>query len=266
MKEGIKIEFQKWEGTGNTFVMIDDRERDIEEFDSELIQRICNREETDGIIFIRPSSNEQADLFCDFRTPDGSISFCGNGTRATYAYARREGWVGDEAIFVACDGLHRVRWNLDLNLPSVEFEKVGLPKEVVGDWFVNTGSPHHIFRVDSPETLELIDIEKIGSEIRHSEKYQPHGTNVSGLSNTSEESEICLRTYERGVEAETEACGTGAVAAALIDHTINGGNPSRKVKMPGGDLHVEFDPVTDGYKSVWLSGKASELRLSLIHI
>ena len=65
MKEGIQIEFQKWEGTGNTFIMIDDRERDIEEFDSELIQRICNREETDGIIFIRPSSNEQADLFCD---------------------------------------------------------------------------------------------------------------------------------------------------------------------------------------------------------
>ena len=264
MKEGIKIEFQKWEGTGNTFVMIDDRERDIEEFDSELIQRICIREETDGIIFIRPSSNEQADLFCDFRNPDGSISFCGNGTRATYAYARREGWVGDEAIFEACDGLHKVRWNSDLNLPSVEFENVEVPKEVEGDWFVNTGSPHHIFRVDSPETLKLIDIQKIGSEIRYSEKYQPQGTNVSGLSNTSEESKICLRTYERGVEAETEACGTGAVAAALIDHTINGGNPSRKVKMPGGDLHVEFDPVTDGYKSVWLSGKASELRRGII--
>ena len=170
MKEGQQIEFQKWEGTGNTFVMIDDRKGEINEIENDLVQRICNEEDTDGIICIKPSLNPQADFLCDFRNPDGSRSFCGNGTRATFAYARREGWLGDEAVLEAFDGLHKVRWNSEHDLPSVQFESVEMPLEVEGDWHVHTGSPHHIFRVDSEETLKLIDIEEIGAEIRYSEK------------------------------------------------------------------------------------------------
>lgn len=264
MKEGKQIEFQKWEGTGNTFVIIDDRKGEIKEIENDLVQRICNEEDTDGIIFIKPSLNPQADFLCDYRNPDGSRSFCGNGTRATFAYARRDGWLGDEAVLEAFDGLHKVRWNSEYDLPSVQFEIVGIPTEVEGDWYVYTGSPHHIFRVDSAETLKLVDIEEIGAEIRYSEKYKPEGTNVSGLCNTSSPLVINLRTYERGVESETEACGTGAVAAAIIDHTINGGQPQRTVKMPGGDLHVEFEPEAEGYKNVWLSGRASEMRRGVI--
>ncbi|MBM56299.1 MAG: diaminopimelate epimerase [Euryarchaeota archaeon] len=264
MKEGMQIEFQKWEGTGNTFVMVDDRKGLIKELENEVIQRICDEEETDGIIFIKPAVSPEADLLCDFRNPDGSRSFCGNGTRATFAYARREGWLKDQAVLEACDGLHRVKWNAEFDLPSVEFESIDIPVQAGDDWFVHTGSPHHVFRVDSPETLELVDIEKIGAEIRYSDQYKPQGTNVSGLCNTKTPGTIHLRTYERGVEAETDACGTGAVAAALIDHTINGGSPERKVQMPGGDLHVEFEPVSNGYKSVWLSGKASEMRRGII--
>ena len=94
----MQIEFQKWEGTGNTFVMVDDRKGLIKELDNEVIQRICDEEETDGIIFIKPAVTPEADLLCDFRNPDGSRSFCGNGTRATFAYARREGWLKDQAV------------------------------------------------------------------------------------------------------------------------------------------------------------------------
>ena len=96
----------------------------------------------------------------------------------------------------ACDGLHRVKWNAEFDLPSVEFESIDIPVEAGDDWFVHTGSPHHVFRVDSPETLELVDIEKIAAEIRYSDQYKPQGTNVSGLCNTETPGTIHLRTYE----------------------------------------------------------------------
>ena len=265
MKEGNQIEFQQWEGTGNTFVVIDDREDVVEELENEVVQRICSAHDSDGMIFVRPAKSPSADLFCDFRNPDGSRSFCGNGTRATYAYARREGWVGDEAVLEACDGLHKVRWNKEYSLPSVQFESVDTPSNSDGDWFVNTGSPHHIIIVSDTQVLESFDIEKIGAEIRYSQKYESiGGTNVSGLARTPDPSTIHLRTYERGVEAETRACGTGAVAAALIDHTDKGGETSRKVVMPGGDLYVEFEEGVGGYRNVWLSGKASEMKRGVL--
>ena len=127
MKEGDQIEFKKWEGTGNTFIVIDDREDVVEDLENEVVHRICSEQGSDGIIFVRPAKSPSADLFCDFRNPDGSRSFCGNGTRATYAYARREGWVGDEAVLEACNGLHKVSWNKEYSLPSVQFESVNTP-------------------------------------------------------------------------------------------------------------------------------------------
>ena len=265
MKEGQQIEFQKWEGTGNTFVMIDSRDGAFPELENEVVQRICDEEETDGLIVVRPAKNPAADLMCDFRNPDGSRSFCGNGTRATYAYARREGCVGEEAVLEAYDGLHRVRWNYERDLPSVEFEAVGKPEMAGTDWFVDTGSPHHVFYVGSVEELKSVEIEKVGAEIRYSERYKPGGgSNVSALSRTEDGGVVALRTYERGVERETEACGTGAVAAALIDFTANGGEMKRKVEMPGGDLYVAFKKASDGFKEVWLSGKASEMKKGVI--
>ena len=175
MKEGQQIEFQKWEGTGNTFVMIDSRDGAFPELENEVVQRICDEEETDGLIVVRPAKNPAADLMCDFRNPDGSRSFCGNGTRATYAYARREGCVGEAAVLEAYDGLHRVRWNYERDLPSVEFEAVGKPEMAGADWFVDTGSPHHVFYVGSVEELKGVEIEKVGAEIRYSERYKPGG-------------------------------------------------------------------------------------------
>jgi diaminopimelate epimerase len=265
MDAGEQIEFQKWEGTGNTFVMIDGRKApahsEKQELENEVIQAVCDRENTDGLIVLSLTENPLADLKCDFRNPDGSRSFCGNGTRAAFAYARREGWVGDEAVFEACDGLHRVRWNAELNLPSVEFESVEAPVEVEAGFFVDTGSPHHIQILENEKELRSIDIVKVGAEIRYSEKYAPDGTNVSALCPMKDEGVIGLRTYERGVEDETKACGTGAVAAALIDFTRNGGEKSRKVEMPGGELFVGFEKSQgEGFEKIWLSGKASEMR------
>jgi diaminopimelate epimerase len=263
MDAGEQIEFQKWEGTGNTFVMIYGRNvkslRGIQELGNEVIQAVCDREKTDGLIVLSHSNNPEVDLHCDFRNPDGSRSFCGNGTRAAFAYARREGWVGDEAVFEACDGLHRVRWSVELDLPSVEFESVEMPDEVDGGWFVDTGSPHHIQIVANEEELQAIDIVKVGADIRYSERYAPDGANVSALCSMENVGDLGLRTYERGVEDETRACGTGAVAAALVDYTRNGGDKKRKVNMPGGELFVDFE-TGKNFVRIWLSGKASEMR------
>lgn len=264
MKEEEQIEFQKWEGTGNTFVIVDGHSRDLFSLENEVVQAICSREETDGLIVLGPSENPSADLLCDFRNPDGSRSFCGNGTRAAFTYARREGLVGDSAVFEACDGLHEVRWDLAADLPSVKFRPTARPTLTVDPvfstaWFLDTGSPHHVALYPESSSHSDFDLHPYGSSVRYSPAYESMGgTNASILSNGP--SCLHLRTYERGVEAETQACGTGAVAAALIDYTINSGPEHRHLKMPGGDLHVHFTPTPTGFDEIWLSGRASELR------
>ncbi len=262
MSEDLQIEFQKWEGTGNTFVVFDSekyRSSKLFELPDDIVQGICSRENTDGLIVLGKSEEEGVDMVCDFRNPDGTRSFCGNGTRAAYAYARREGWVGDTAVFKACDGLHYVRWNLERDIPSVEFRSVQQPVEVKGGWFVDTGSPHHLIVQQEGSDISQFDVVSKGAAIRYSDEYKPHGTNVSVMCQMPK-GEISLRTYERGVEAETKACGTGAVAAALTDFSIRGGEAKRAVNMPGGRLYVDFKIEDVEFSVIWLSGKASEMR------
>ncbi len=264
MADDLKIEFQKWEGTGNTFVIVNGFKYagilDLTTLEDKVIEKICFQQNCDGIIFLYESSIEEADLKCDYRNSDGTRSFCGNGTRASFLYASREGLVGESAVFEACDGLHQVRHNDEYDVPSVEFRPVRAPKRFnSGDFFLDTGSPHHIHLVKDFNELSEIDIDVFGSKIRYSEDYSSlGGVNVSALCTVSEG--LALRTYERGVEAETKACGTGAVAASIIDYSIHGGKPKRTVHMPGGKLFVEFNEDGEGgYDNVWLSGAASEL-------
>ncbi|PCJ80086.1 MAG: diaminopimelate epimerase [Bacteroidetes bacterium] len=270
MAEELQIEFQKWEGTGNTFLIINslrgDLDVDLSNLDDKVVERICHKENADGVIVLGESSELGADFKCDYRNSDGSRSFCGNGTRAAFAFARREGMVGDFAVFEACDGLHDVKQNSTYDLPSVKFRPVGEPVrllegEFAGDFFLDTGSPHHLHYVDSEKELREFDLEGFGKKVRNSKTYLPSGTNVN-LMLDGEEGEIRLRTYERGVEGETKACGTGAVAAALTDYSINAGEKRRKVIMEGGELFIEFSKKDE----VWLSGKASEMRRGVMKI
>jgi diaminopimelate epimerase len=274
MSEELQIEFQKWEGTGNTFVIIDGFKYagfDLQYLDSKVVTRICEQEKTDGVIVLEASELPNVDLKCDYRNADGSRSFCGNGTRASFLYAKKQGWILDEAIFEASDGLHKVKLNKDLDLPSVEFMPLNCPVEIDhddfrGDLFIDTGSPHHIHVVHDKQTLVEFDIEGFGRSVRHHERYAPEGTNVNVLCDQGED--LLLRTYERGVEGETKACGTGAVAAALVHYTLHGGETQRKVTMPGGDLFVRFDASKGGggYNGVWLSGKASEMVRGILKV
>ena len=272
MSEALQIEFQKWEGTGNTFVIIDGFKYagfDLQSLDSKVITRICEQENTDGVIVLEASELPHVDLKCDYRNADGSRSFCGNGTRASFLYAKMQGWIVDEAIFEACDGLHKVKLNKDLDLPSVKFMPLSSPVDIDhddfrGDFFVDTGSPHHIHVVHDTKTLDEFDLDTFGRRVRHHNRYAPDGTNVNVLCDLGEA--LLLRTYERGVEGETKACGTGAVAAALVHFTLHGGETQRKIKMPGGDLFVRFEPSKGGFNGVWLSGKASEMVRGILKV
>ncbi len=269
MSDALQIEFQKWEGTGNTFVIVNGLKlsgsQDLTQLDDAFVKDVCCQQNCDGFIVICESSVDEADLKCDYRNSDGSRSFCGNGTRASFVYARSEGLVGDSAVFEACDGLHSVRHHTEKDVPSVKFRPIVGPELVNSkDFFLDSGSPHYVHLVKDFDELCEIDIDAFGRKIRYSDAYSDQGgVNVNALCTV--EDGLALRTYERGVEAETQACGTGAVAASIVDYSLNGGVPKRTVHMPGGKLFVEFiEDGKGGYKNVWLSGAASQLSRGII--
>ena len=275
MSEELQIKFQKWEGTGNTFVIIDGFKYsgfELNSLEKNVVIRICEQENTDGLIVLGPSEIPHADLKCDYRNVDGSRSFCGNGTRVSLEYARRKGWVVDKAIFEASDGLHKVEQDSELDLPSVKFMPLPNPVKIddgafSGDMVIDTGSPHHIRMVSDKQALDDFAIEEFGRLVRYNDRYAPDGTNVSVLCDLGEE--LSLRTYERGVESETKACGTGAVAASLVHYTLYGGEKKRKVIMPGGELFVRFEEPKEsggGFNGVWLSGKVNEMARGILKV
>ena len=271
----MRFTFWKWEGAGNEFMLCDARDWP-QRPTAEQIERWCSREEgvgTDGIIFFKPltppnTSGEHEGWDMDFLNPDGSRSFCGNGSRALFAFLRDAGSIGNVGWFRACDGDHAVCWDESHGLPSVEMLPVQPPRKVEAmhpqgkeAWVADTGSPHHLEWIDATTSLESFPVVEAGRTIRLHTQYAPEGINVNFIEKRSEDgpNELHMRTYERGVEFETRGCGTGAVAAALADHARTGGDHHRTIQMKGGALNVRFVPPSEkrtAYESVWLTGPA----------
>ena len=268
----MHIKFWKWEGAGNDFIVFD--RRDWPRFPSQgEIEALCDRNGAlgaDGIILFNPLDSADPDgqhsrWEMDYLNSDGSRSFCGNGSRALFALLRTLGRVpSDGGLLEACDGPHAVRWNAALDVPGVEMRPILRPARAVSQCgsafatFADTGSPHHIEWMTS---IAHAEVERWGRAIRHSEAYQPGGVNVDFAQITGPYS-LAMRTYERGVEAETKACGTGAVAAAVADFVERGGTPVRHVDMAGGRLTVEIpssDRSAAAFSGVWLYGAAKEV-------
>ncbi len=261
------IDAWKWEGTGNEFILMDRREWAALP-DAATIAAMCdaaNGVGADGLIFFQPSDKAADVTPCtewemDYVNADGSRSFCGNGSRALFAFLRRQGWMPETGgTLHAYDGRHAVTWDGTKMEPGVELRPIASPKDAAaGGTFVDTGSPHHLIWVEDTASQ---DVEGIGRTIRYSEAYAPGGTNVDFVQRVDATS-LSMRTYERGVEAETRACGTGAVAAAIADHAERGGSLQREVQMPGGTLRVQLsepEEATGAYSNVWLFGAANEV-------
>ena len=246
------IEFYKYQGTGNDFIMIDDREKEFDLTDNDLIAALCERRMgigADGLILLR--EHDTLDFEMIYFNADGKqSSMCGNGGRCIIAFAQMLEMIEDETTFMAIDGEHKGRLMDDgIYLQMQDVKKI----EGVGDGLVlNTGSPHYIEMVDD---LDNLDVNKEGRKIRNSAPFKKEGINVNFVLDANE---LQVRTYERGVEAETLSCGTGVVATAIAMHYANCIEETLvNVKTKGGELTVSFEEFNGGYRNIWLSGEAS---------
>jgi diaminopimelate epimerase len=244
-----KLTFTKYHGTGNDFIMVDNRQMQ-HVLTTAQVQLLCDRHfgvGADGVILIEPDS--ETEFHMNYYNSDGSQSFCGNGSRCAVHFAGVLGMVQHEVSFRAIDGTHHARMKGDWI--EIAMRDTLLPEHLVDGHFVHTGSPHVLVYVDHLDTFPVFSE---GQRIRNSEPWGARGTNVNFLQHTP--AGLAMRTYERGVENETLSCGTGATAAAIVDAFIHGGN-QRTLITQGGELKVRFTQNKTGFNEIWLCGTAT---------
>ncbi|MGB8705498.1 MAG: diaminopimelate epimerase, partial [Gillisia sp.] len=225
----MKVEFFKFHGAGNDFILIDNRQNIFPKNDTTLVNRLCHRRfgiGADGLILIENSADQEEDFEMVYYNSDGNPStMCGNGGRCIVAFAKLLNIINDQTVFGAVDGRHSATITggmVLLQMQEVLAEDLN-EKEV----FLDTGSPHRIL---FSEKVGDINVKKEGSQIRYSEKYQNSGgTNVNFVQQIKNDV-FMVRTYERGVEDETYSCGTGVTAVAIAVHAL-GKTTSNKVKL-----------------------------------
>ena len=253
------LHFYKYQGTGNDFVMVDDRAHQFDAADYQRVRHLCDRRRgigADGLILLR--EHPQYDFEMVYFNADGYLgSMCGNGGRCTVAFARQLGVIENETRFLAADGPHEARVDADgtvhLRMQDVlgqqEIEEYGV--------FLDTGSPH-LVRFQPASTLAELNVFTEGRALRYGELFREKGTNVNFVEMPATPGQPWqVRTYERGVEDETLSCGTGVTAVALAASRRGATSPVH-LRTPGGDLRVAFAAQPDGsFTHVFLSGPAT---------
>lgn len=251
-----QIEFYKYQGTGNDFIMIDGYHNEIPFLSEETIQRMCHRRfgiGADGLIILR--KKEGYDFEMDFYNSDGrNGSMCGNGGRCVVAFAHDAGIIKNETTFWAPDGEHFANYESE-NTVSLKMQDVKKHETHELGLFMDTGSPHLVVFTTN---LNDKDIFTEGKKIRYNNTYNETGVNVNFVE-LKENNSISLITYERGVEDLTYSCGTGTVAAALACHIIHNKQTKIDAETKGGPLKVKFDTIQSGnYENIWLVGPAKK--------
>ena len=251
----MRMEFEKYHGTGNDFIIIDDRKKLFNENDSDLINRLCRRRfgiGADGLILIRDHTDYDFEMV--YFNADGKVgSMCGNGGRCVVAFANKKGIAGKNTSFLAYDGPHEAEVRDD-NIVKLKMSEVTSFKDVENGYEMNTGSPHYVAFCDD---VAAKDVNKEGKAIRNSSAYRREGINVNFVEQVN--NGISIRTYERGVEEETYSCGTGVVASALstaLRKNLQGHNLTVEVKTLGGLLKVYFDRDGNSFRNIYLEGPA----------
>ncbi len=269
----MTIPFYKYQGTGNDFVMIDQREKQyLNKTDTEIIKKLCDRRfgiGGDGLMFLQ--HKEGYDFEMVYFNADGTEgSMCGNGGRCLTAFAHFLGVFKEKCTFIAIDGAHEAivkksrksahlgksLW-IELKMIDVAFKGI----EQGNDYFLmNTGSPHYVVFT---EDLTDIDVYENGRAIRYSERLAKEGVNVNFVEiiKKGKNKGIEVATYERGVEDETFSCGTGVTAAAIAFHLKKGAATEVPILTKGGQLEVKFSKNTEreAFENVWLCGPATQV-------
>ncbi|MBI5858621.1 MAG: diaminopimelate epimerase [Sphingobacteriales bacterium] len=260
----MKIPFFKYQGTGNDFILIDNRKNEYF-LSKEQIEKICERRfgiGADGLMLL----NERPgyDFEMKYYNADGKEgSMCGNGGRCMIKFVYHLGIHREQYKFLAVDGPHEAEIDID-GIVSLKMKDVRTIKRFHGDYIVDTGSPHYIKMVNHVMEYEVY---KKGSEIRHSKEFEDEGINVNFVELTDEPDKIIVRTYERGVEDETLSCGTGVTASALVCYHNENGFNEVEVKTLGGFLSVEFDKSDETrYENIWLCGPAEKVYEGTVEI
>ena len=249
----MKIPFFKYQGTGNDFVMIDNRTLFFPKNDTKLVAKMCDRKfgvGADGLILLE--SHAEYDFKMVYYNADGNLSsMCGNGGRCLVHMAHYLDIIDTKATFEAVDGMHTAAvLDSDISLKMNDVDEIILYKDYV---FLDTGSPHHVQLVQG---LKQYDVKSAGANIRY-EVYGAEGANVNFVERESD-SAFAVRTYERGVEDETLSCGTGVTAVALAMREMDLFT-SEEINLytPGGILSVSFTKEKNGYKNIHLKGPAT---------
>lgn len=247
----MKIPFTKYQATGNDFVLIDNRNNSYS-FTKDQIEKICDRRfgiGADGLMLIE--KHPTLDFNLVYYNSDGSQSLCGNGSRAAVAMAAALGLLKTKTAFNAYDGAHEAEL-LQSGIVRLKMNPVTEVKQTGLDYFINTGSPHHLQFVPDADNVNVVEA---GRKIRYSDTYKPAGTNVNFIQ-LQDNNTIFVRTYERGVEDETYSCGTGVTAAALAA-SFHGYKSPVHIKVKGGELEVEFKTRQAGmFEEIYLIGPA----------
>lgn len=254
----MQINFHKYEGTGNDFIILDNRSQSYSSLNTEQIKKLCDRRfgiGADGLMML--CNKDGYDFEMKYYNADGREgSMCGNGGRCLVKFAHTAGIRKSEYKFWAVDGEHEAEIDPDGTV-SLKMKDVDKVRQFHGDFILNTGSPHYIKMVDDVMNM---DVYQKGRNIRYSKDFEQEGINVNFTEQLADVDKIIVRTYERGVEDETYSCGTGVTAAALVCwHNENGFNDV-EVKTLGGKLNVEFDRLDDDrYVNIWLTGPANKV-------
>ncbi len=250
----MKFNFYKYQGTGNDFVIIDNRASVFPKENTQLINKLCDRKfgiGADGLMLLENSVN--FDFKMVYYNANGkSGSMCGNGGRCIVAFANKLGIITSNARFEANGKLYLA--SIENNMVSLTMNDVSSIETYENHIFLNTGSPHH---VTFENEVATIDVFQKGKEIRNGSPYFEEGTNVNFVEQVNQNT-FKVRTYERGVEDETLSCGTGVTAVAIASHKSNKSKSNNiNLQTLGGNLEVSFDFDNNCYKNIVLKGPAT---------
>ncbi|TDQ09292.1 diaminopimelate epimerase [Pedobacter metabolipauper] len=254
----MNIHFFKYQGAGNDFILIDNRDLSFKDTDNNTVLQLCNRRfgiGGDGLMLLQNHSSYDFEML--YFNADGNLgSMCGNGGRCIVAFAKHLGIIDIETNFLAVDGPHYAKISGKGN--EVELQMIDIDTiDRDGDAYVlNTGSPHYVTQT---EALNDLDVYQKGKEIRNNETYKAAGINVNFVEDRGDH--LFVRTFERGVEDETYACGTGvtAVALSMAKHKQQSGHIQTPVKVLGGNLRITFDYNGEQFTNVFLCGPAEQV-------